>query len=186
MPETQLVEERRCGHLMVKRFDRVGNQRLHLHSLGGLHHVDYNSPGQFSYELFLRTILELKLGYPALEEGFRRAVFNIVAVNQDDHVKNISFLMDPDGVWRLAPAYDLTYARGTGFTRTHQMTLNNKSDGFTRDDLLSLGASMRIKRDGADIIDRIMKGMEKWAAYARAAKVPADEIARIQSQFRLV
>jgi hypothetical protein len=66
------------------------------------------------------------------------------------------------------------------------MTLNNKSDGLTRDDLLTLGASMRIKRDGAEIIDRIVKAMGKWAAYARAAKVPADEIARIQSQFRLV
>jgi serine/threonine-protein kinase HipA len=186
MPETELLEERRCGHLMVKRFDRVGTRRLHLHSLGGLHHVDYNLPGQFSYEQFLRTILELKLGYPALEEGFRRAVFNVVAVNQDDHVKNISFLMDSVGAWRLAPAYDLTYARGAGFTRSHQMTLNNKSDGFTRDDLLNLGASMRIKRDGAAIIDRIVKVMGKWAAYASAAKVPADEIARIQSQFRLI
>lgn len=186
VPETELLEERRCGHLMVKRFDRLGNRRLHLHSLGGLHHVDYNLPGQFSYEQFLRTILELKLGYPALEEGFRRAVFNVVAVNQDDHVKNISFLMDPDGVWRLAPAYDLTYARGAGFTRIHQMTLNNKSDGFTRDDLLSLGRSMRIKRDGADIIDRIVEVMGKWNAYAHSAKVPAQEIVRIQSQFRLV
>jgi serine/threonine-protein kinase HipA len=186
MSETELLEERRCGHLLVKRFDRVGNRRLHLHSLGGLHHVDYNLPGQFSYQQFLRTILELGLGYPALEEGFRRAVFNVVAVNQDDHVKNISFLMDSHGAWRLAPAYDLTYARGAGFTRSHQMTLNNKSDGLTRDDLLTLGASMRIKRDGAEIIDRIVKAMGKWAAYARAAKVPADEIARIQSQFRLV
>ncbi len=186
MPETALLEERRCAHLMVKRFDRVGNRRLHLHSLGGLHHVDYNIPGQFSYEQFLRTILVLKLGYPALEEGFRRAVFNIVAVNQDDHVKNISFLMDPHGVWRLAPAYDVTYARGAGFTRTHQMTLNNKSDGFTRDDLLSLGLSMRIKRNGVDIVDRIVRVMGKWDAYARAANVPADEIARIQSQFRLI
>src|SRR5260370_619970 len=186
MPETELLEERRCAHLMVKRFDRVGNRRLHLHSLAGLHHVDYNIPGQFSYEQFLRTILELKLGYPALEEGFRRAVFNIVAVNQDDHVKNISFLMDQHGVWRLAPAYDVTYARGAGFTRTHQMTLNNKSDGFTSDDLLSLGLSMRIKRNGVDIVDRIVRVMGKWDAYARAANVPADEIARIQSQFRLI
>ncbi|MGH7606070.1 MAG: type II toxin-antitoxin system HipA family toxin, partial [Gemmatimonadales bacterium] len=117
MPETALIEERRCAHLMVQRFDRAGAARWHLHSLGGLHHVDYNSPGAFSYEQFLKTILQLGLGYPALEEGFRRAVFNVVGVNHDDHVKNISFLMDPPGVWRLAPAYDLTYARGAGFTR---------------------------------------------------------------------
>jgi serine/threonine-protein kinase HipA len=185
LPETELLEERRCGHLLVKRFDRVGNERLHLHSLGGLRHVDYNIPGQFSYEQLLRTILELGLGYPALEEGFRRAAFNVVAVNQDDHVKNISFLMDPRGLWRLAPAYDLTYARGAGFTRVHQMTLGGKSDGFTRDDLLGLGASMGIKRDGAEIIDRVVQAMGNWDAHARSARVPPAETARIRSQFRL-
>lgn len=186
MPDTALLEERRCGHLMVKRFDRIRNIRLHLHSLGGLHHVDYNNPGQFSYEQFLRTILQLDLGYPALEEGFRRGVFNVVAVNQDDHVKNISFLMDEKGVWSLAPAYDLTYARGAGFTRVHQMTLNNKVDGFTRKDLLTIGASMGIKRDGADIVDSVVAAMGNWEKYARAAKVPADQIALIKSQHRVV
>jgi len=186
MPDTALLEERQCGHLMVRRFDRIGNTRLHLHSLGGLHHVDYNNPGQFSYEQFLRTILQFELGYPALEEGFRRGVFNVVGVNQDDHVKNISFLMDQKGVWRLAPAYDLTYARGAGFTRVHQMTLNNKVDGFTRKDLLTIGASMGIKRDGADIIDSVVAAMGNWEKYARAAKVPADQIALIKSQHRLV
>jgi len=186
MPDTALLEERQSGHLMVRRFDRIGNTRLHLHSLGGLHHVDYNNPGQFSYEQFLRTILQFELGYPALEEGFRRGVFNVVGVNQDDHVKNISFLMDQKGVWRLAPAYDLTYARGAGFTRVHQMTLNNKVDGFTRKDLLTIGASMGIKRDGADIIDSVVAAMGNWEKYARAAKVPADQIALIKSQHRLV
>lgn len=186
MPDTALLEERRCGHLMVQRFDRIGTTRLHLHSLGGLHHVDYNNPGQFSYEQFLRTILQLDLGYPALEEGFRRAVFNVVGVNQDDHVKNISFLMDQKGVWRLAPAYDLTYARGAGFTRVHQMTLNNKVEGFTRKDLLTIGASMGINRDGADIIDRVVAALGNWEQYARAAKVPVDQIAFIKSQHRLV
>jgi len=186
MPDTALLEERRRGHLMVRRFDRIGNTRLHLHSLGGLHHVDYNNPGQFSYEQFLRTILQLDLGYPALEEGFRRGVFNVVGANQDDHVKNISFLMDQQGVWRLAPAYDLTYARGAGFTRVHQMTLNDKVDGFTRKDLLTIGASMGIKRDGADIIDSVVAAMGNWETYARAAKVPADHIALIKSQHRLV
>jgi serine/threonine-protein kinase HipA len=148
--------------------------------------VDYNSPGEFSYEQFLRTILQLELGYPALEEGFRRAVFNVVGVNQDDHVKNISFLMDHHGAWRLAPAYDLTYARGAGFTRTHQMTLNNQVDGFTRKDLLALGASMGIKRAGADIVDRVVAAMGKWEEYARDAKVPAHQIKLIKSQHRLV
>ena len=185
MPPTELLEERRLAHLLVKRFDRTDQQRVHLHSLGGLHHVDYNLPRAFSYEQFLRTLLGMGLDYPTLEEGYRRAVFNIAAVNQDDHVKNISFLMDEQGRWRLAPAYDLTYARGTGFTRAHQMTLNNKSDDFTREDLLSLGASVGIKRDGADIIDRVRAALGNWPAYAREAKVPAKMVGSIGEQFRL-
>jgi serine/threonine-protein kinase HipA len=186
MPETRILEERRCAHLMVKRFDRDGNRRLHLHSLGGLHHVDYNSPGQFSYEQFLRTILQLGLDYPTLEEGFRRAVFNVIGVNQDDHVKNISFLMDERGNWRLAPAYDITYARGSGYTRTHQMSLNNKVDGFSREDLLAVGASMGLKRDGADIIDAVVAAIRKWPEYAKEAGVPRERITFIASEHRIL
>jgi serine/threonine-protein kinase HipA len=185
LPEIRLLEERRLGHLLVRRFDRPGKQRLHLHSLGGLHHVDFNAPGLFSYEQFLRTILALGLDYPTMEEAYRRSVFNIVAVNQDDHVKNISFLMDSRGTWRLSPAYDLTYARGTGYTRHHQMSLNGKRDDFTRDDLLALGRKMGIKRNGKDVIDEVIEAMSRWEEYAREAKVPGDKIESIRKQFRL-
>ncbi len=186
MPDTHLMEERENGHILVQRFDRRGNQRLHLHSLGGLHHVDYNSPGLFSYEQFLRTILTLGLDYPALEEAYRRCVFNVVAVNQDDHVKNISFLMDNEGNWQLSPAYDLTYARGTGYTRTHQMSLNKKRDNFTRHDLLEVGRKMSIKRGGTDIIDETVAAMSGWNSYASEAGVPKESIEFIGKQFRLL
>lgn len=142
--------------------------------------------GRARFAQFLRTILQLNLGYDVLEEGFRRAVFNVVAVNQDDHVKNISFLMDPSGNWRLAPAYDLTYARGTGFTRTHQMTLNDRVDGFTRRDFSKVGAAMGLKRDGAEIIDAVVDAVRKWEHYAQTAGVPAEQIAFIGAQFRLL
>ena len=181
--ETRLLEEREFAHLLVRRFDRVGEERFHLHSLGGLHHVDFNVPHLFSYEQFLRALLALRLDYPALEEGFRRAVFNAAAVNQDDHVKNISFLMSETGAWRLAPAYDLTYAKGTGFTRTHQMTLNGKVGGFTREDLLTLGGAMGIRRDGADIIARVQDALGHWGDYGAEAGIPAQRIAAIRSQF---
>jgi serine/threonine-protein kinase HipA len=181
--ETRLLEEREFAHLLVRRFDRVGEERFHLHSLGGLHHVDFNVPHLFSYEQFLRALLALRLDYPALEEGFRRAVFNAAAVNQDDHVKNISFLMSENGAWRLAPAYDLTYAKGTGFTRTHQMTLNGKVGGFTREDLLGLGGAMGIRRDGADIIKQVQDALGHWGDYGAEAGIPAPRIAAIQSQF---
>jgi len=184
LPQTRLLEEGGRGHLMVRRFDRVGTKRLHLHSLGGLHHVDYNLPGAFSYEQFLRTLLTLQLDYPAIEEGYRRAVFNVVARNQDDHVKNMSFLMDVTGAWRLAPAYDLTYAHGAGFTRQHQMSLGGKRDGFTRSDLLAFGQAFGIKRHGTDIVDRVVAALNRWPEYAAAAGVPGDRISAIGSEFR--
>jgi len=185
MSEAHLLEERGRGHLLVKRFDRPGGRKLHLHSLGGLHHVDFNLPGAFSYEQFLRTILALGLDYPTMEEAFRRAVFNIAAVNQDDHVKNISFLMDDQGTWQLAPAYDLTYARGSGYTRYHQMSLNGKRDGFTREDLLALGAKMGIKRHGSEVIADVVGALSGWERYATEAQVPDDRIREIRKQFRL-
>jgi serine/threonine-protein kinase HipA len=186
MPDTDLLEERGYAHLMVRRFDRDAHGRLHLHSLGGLQHVDFNRPGEFSYEQFLRTTLELGLGYPALEEAYRRAAFNVVAVNQDDHVKNVSFLMDRTGAWRLAPAYDVTYARGAGFTRAHQMTLNGRSDAFTRGDLLALGGAMGVNRDGAEVLDRVVDAMARWEEYAREAGVPGRLVRGIRARQRLV
>jgi serine/threonine-protein kinase HipA len=186
MPETRLLEQEGFGHLLVKRFDRMEGRRVHMHSLGGMQHVDYNIPAAFSYESFLRTILRLTLGYPALEEAFRRAVFNVVAVNQDDHVKNFAFLMSQNGEWRLAPAYDLTFARGQGYTRTHQMTLNGKSDAFTRADLLAFGGTMGVNRDGRHVIDEVIEAMSHWREYAAEAGVPADRITAVSDRFRLL
>lgn len=184
MPETHLLEERRLGHFLARRFDRAGAARLHLHSLGGLQHVDYNQPGAFSYEQYLRTVLELNLGYPALEEVFRRIVFNLAAVNQDDHVKNFGFLMDQTGKWRLAPAYDVTYASGHGYTRNHQMTLVGKNTGFTRADVLATGARFGIKQDGAPIITQVREALGHWRDYATEAGVPEDRIHFIENLFR--
>jgi len=186
MPETQLLEDGGFGHLLVRRFDRSSGGKLHLHSLGGMRHVDYNLPGELSYEEFLRTTLTLGLDYPALEEAYRRAVFNIVTVNQDDHVKNVSFIMDERGAWRLSPAYDLTYARGHGYTRMHQMTLNGKRDDFTRDDLIALGANMGINRDGVEVIEQVTSAVGNWPHYAEAAAVPHDLIRGIGAEFRIV
>lgn len=184
MPETHLLEERRLGHFLVRRFDRVGSRRWHLHSLGGMQHVDYNQPGAFSYEQYLRTVLDLNLGYPALQEVFRRMVFNLAAVNQDDHVKNFAFLMDETGKWRLTPAYDLTYASGHGYTRNHQMTLAGKNTGFTREDLLATGARFGIKHDGAPIIQQVLDALGNWRPYAVEAGVPEDRILAIENLFR--
>jgi serine/threonine-protein kinase HipA len=109
-----------------------------------------------------------------------------VAVNQDDHVKNFAFLMNEAGSWALAPAYDLTYATGHGFTRTHQMTLAGKSGDFTRDDLLRIGRAIGINADGAHVIEQVVAALDTWPDVARAAGVPAEHTRRIASDFRLL
>ena len=184
VPETRLVEERGLAHFMTRRFDRAEDRRIHLHSLGGMRHVDYNQPGSFSYEEYLRTVLALGLGYPAVEEAYRRTAFNLATVNQDDHVKNFAFLMDPEGSWRLAPAYDLTYARGLGYTRAHQMTLGGKTGRFEREDLLELGRTMGIRKGGAAILDQVTAGLAGWEHFAEEAGLHPNRVRFIASEFR--
>jgi serine/threonine-protein kinase HipA len=184
--ESRLLEERRLAHFMSRRFDRDGSGgRIHFHSLAGLDHADYNAPRSYSYEQYLLVCRELRLPPAALEEAFRRAAFNVVSVNQDDHVKNFAFLMNQDGAWRLSPAYDLTYAHGRGYTRTHQLTLNGKAEGLTRADLLKLGAELGLKQDGAPVIDEVCSAVKRWAAFAKKAKVPKDRIEAIGAEHRL-
>ncbi len=183
--DSHLLEERRLAHFMSRRFDRNAEGRLHLHSLGGLDHADYNAPGTYSYEQYLLVCRELRLSPAGLEEAFRRAAFNVVAVNQDDHVKNFAFLMDRRGAWRLAPAYDLTFARGRDFTRTHQLTLGNKVDDFTRADLLRLGAQLGLRRDGANVVDQVLEAVGDWPRFARAVGVPSERIEEIRKVHRI-
>lgn len=184
-PEVHLLEERRLAHFMVRRFDVEGERRLHLHSLGGLDHADFNAPGTYSYEQYLRVILELGLPPAAIEEAFRRMAFNIAAVNQDDHVKNFAFLMGPDGRWDLAPAFDLTYAKGAGFTRLHQLSVGGKRDGFTRADLLAVGEAFGLRGRGAPELDQVLDAVGDWPAHARKARVPTDRIKAISAAHRI-
>lgn len=182
--EVRLLEERRLAHLLSRRFDRTGTARLHLHSLGGLDHADYDAPGTYSYEQYLQVILDLGLPPAALDEGYRRAVFNVLAVNQDDHVKNFAFLMDREGRWRLSPAYDLTYAHGTGYTRHHQLSINGQRASISREDLLALGARFGIKGDGRGIIAQVADAVGEWERFAKEAKVPKDRVTGIGKELK--
>src|SRR5207237_10128192 len=111
MSECRLLEESGRRHFMSRRFDRFeGTEKLHMQSLCALAHFDFKQAGAYSYEQALLTIRQLKLPVDAVDEQFRRMVFNIVGRNQDDHVKNIAFLMDKEGHWSLAPAFDMTYS----------------------------------------------------------------------------
>ncbi|HVB33944.1 MAG TPA: HipA domain-containing protein, partial [Patescibacteria group bacterium] len=132
--ECRLLEENGRRHFMTRRFDRLaGGEKLHMQSLCALAHFDFNQAGAYAYEQALLAIRQLKLPMASVEEQFRRMVFNIVARNQDDHVKNIAFLMNKQGEWLLAPAFDVTYSYNPSgsWTATHQMTLNAKRDEFT-------------------------------------------------------
>ena len=185
LTERHLLEERDLAHFMIRRFDRADGHKLHMHTLGGMEHVDFNEPGLYSYEQYFRVVLSLGLDYPALQEAFRRACFNLLAVNQDDHVKNFAFLMDEQGRWRLSPAYDLTFARGRGYTRRHQMSFAGKRDDFEARDFAEVSARFGLGRDGRAIVQEVGEALARWPEAGRAAGVPEDRIRAIGSAFRL-
>jgi serine/threonine-protein kinase HipA len=169
------------SHLLIPRFDRPLDTPLHQHTLGGLLHVDYHDVGASSYEEYLRTTLRLGMPHAAVLEGYRRAAFNVLAVNQDDHVKNLSFHMDTDGSWRLTPAYDVTFAKGGEWTALHQMRLADKRSGITRADLLALGRSFGVRAPGR-ILERIQDALARWPDHARETGVPEATVAAIAAE----
>ena len=187
MAETRLLTEGPRAHFMTRRFDRVDSGRLHLQSLAAMAHFDFNRPGAYSYEQALAVMSRLGLGASAATQQFRRAVFNVVARNQDDHTKNISFLMDRSGTWRLSPAYDMTYAWNPGgaWTSQHQMTVNGKRDGFDRTDLMALASSGRVSPQAArNIIGQVQDATSRWLEFAEAAGVGETSAAGIANAFR--
>jgi len=189
MNECRLLEENGRRHFMTRRFDRLEDgQKVHMQSLGALAHFDYNLVGAYAYEQALGVIRQLGLSMGAVEEQFRRMVFNIVARNQDDHVKNIAFLMDKKGEWSLAPAFDMTYSfQPSGkWTSTHQMTLNGKRDGFTLDDFRTCADSVSMQRGRAEaILDEVRRIVTRWPEYAEEAGVSVGWREKIAHTLRL-
>ena len=189
MSECRLLEENGRRHFMTRRFDRlVGGGKLHMQSLCALAHFDFNQAGAYGYEQALLTIRQLKLPMAAVEEQFRRMVFNIIARNQDDHVKNIAFLMDKQGEWSLAPAFDVTYSFNPSgsWTATHQMTMNGKRDGFTREDFAVCAKSSLLKRGRAEtIIEEVQAAVKRWPEFAAQARLADAWRETIQKNHRL-
>jgi len=189
MNECRLLEENDRQHFMTRRFDRLGDgEKLHMQSLAALAHYDFNEPGGYSYEQALFNIRKLDLGMDAVEEQFRRMVFNIVGRNQDDHVKNIAFLMNKEGEWSLSPAFDMTYSfNPTGaFTSSHQMMLNFKQDNFVLDDFKACAKTASIKRGRAEtIIDEVQAVVSRWQDYADEVGVLPEQRDKIQNVLRL-
>lgn len=187
--ECRLFEENGRRHFMTRRFDRVaGGEKLHMQSLCAMAHYDFNMAGGYGYEQALMVIRQLGLPMAAIEEQFRRMAFNIVARNQDDHVKNIAFLMDKAGQWSLAPAFDITYSFNPAgaWTASHQMTLNGKRDDFTLEDFKACAKAASMKRGRAEtIVNEVKATVARWKRYAEDAGLPASVRDRIQRTFRL-
>ena len=158
MNECRIYNSEGDSHFMTKRFDRENGKKLHMQSLGALAHISYQEPGVCGYELAAMYMKEIGLSYKEIEQFYRRMVFNCLAVNQDDHVKNISFIMDRSGKWMLSPAYDITFSYNPSnkWLRAHQMNINGKTTEIELFDLLEAGAKMGIKeRRCKDIINEI-------------------------------
>lgn len=168
MTECRLFEENGRAHFMTKRFDRLHGKKLHMQSLCGIAHYDFNMAGAYSYEQAFAVMRKLRLSKAEAAEQYRRMVFNIVARNLDDHTKNISFLMGPDGKWQLSPAYDVIYAHNPAgkWTNQHQMSVNGKRDKFTREELITVGESLSLTKAAA-IIDEVVSAVEQWPAFAK-------------------
>lgn len=174
MSDCRLWEENGRFHFMTKRFDRVGNQKIHMQTFGALMHVDYNFPGQSSYEEASEITMRLTHTASDVEELYRRMVFNVLLVNQDDHVKNIAFLMDKRGNWKLAPAYDLTFAYNleNRWLREHQMRVNGKTTDISLEDLIESGKRMSLThRKCTGIIETIRSVREGYISYMKDAGV---------------
>lgn len=169
MNECRIYNSEGDHHFMTKRFDRENGKKLHMQSLGALAHISYQEPGICGYELAAMYMKEIGLSYKEIEQFYRRMVFNCLAVNQDDHVKNISFIMDRTGKWMLSPAYDITFSYNptNKWLRAHQMTVNGKTTEIGLADLLEAGAKMGVKeRRCKNIISEIGASVSGFASYA--------------------
>lgn len=193
MTDTRLLKDGPRRHFMTRRFDRTDSGgKLHMQSLGGLMHLDYNQPRAHAYEQALTCARRLGMASEDLADAQKqlvlRAIFNVVARNQDDHVKNVAYLMDRTGRWTLAPAYDVTYAYDptNRWMAEHQMSISGKRDWFTLADLDALGATAPLPRGRArSLYEQVREAVTDWPAHAEQVGVPEADVRRIGASHRL-
>ena len=185
MSPCRLHREGGRGHFMTRRFDRTAaGGKLHMQSLGAIAHFDYRQPSAYSYEQAIQVMRRLQLPQGDVEQFVLRAFFNVIGRNCDDHVKNIAFLMDRQGGWRLSPAFDVCYAWNPQgeWTGRHQMSVHGKRDGFEKADLVALAASAGIKKGRArQMLDRVLETVLAWPRFAEKAGVPEIAAEKIRA-----
>jgi len=186
MSSCRLLEENGRAHFMTRRFDRdAEGGKIHMQSLCALAHYDFNAAGEYGYEQALSVAQRLNLGYPAMEEIYRRMLFNVLARNQDDHTRNIAFLMDRQGTWTLAPAFDVVWAYNSqgAWTNRHQMSVNGKRDEFKREDLLTVAEQFGIKR-AAGVLREVADAVARWSKFASESGVNKALLGKIAKTHR--
>lgn len=188
---SECMQMRQAGrfHFATKRFDRIGEsgEKLHMQTLGALAHYDFNEPGANSYEQTAMIIYRLGMGKKEIEQLYRRMVFNVLARNQDDHVKNISFLMNRRGEWSLAPAYDMTFAVAPDnpWLRRHQMSVNSKLENITEEDIITAGRNMNLSMNTCkQVLAEVRQALSDWSAFAEEASVTEATMKTIQDMFQ--
>ncbi len=187
MSPCRLIEENGRAHFMTKRFDREVNKKIHMTTLCAMAHLDYKQKATYDYAQYFMVISKLELGYPAMEEAFRRMTFNVMAANCDDHTKNHSFIMAEFGSWQLAPAYDVTYAYSPAseWTDQHLMSVNGKFKGITREDLLAVANRFGIGT-AKKVIHEVGEAVSNWMEFARETGVDHNEASKIKSHHMLL
>ncbi len=184
---THALPEQRWA-LIIDRFDRAGDQRIHVHTLAGLIEADIRSD-IVEYGSLIKVASHLTHDYRAARACWMRAAFNVGACNRDDHARNVAFRMAQDGTWDLAPAYDLTYAEGIG--GYHNMQVDGESANPGRTDLLRLADRSDIDRADAERgLEQVRSALSTWPDIASAFGVPAPRIRdigkRIDAQLLLL
>ena len=185
MMPCRLLEEGGRAHFITRRFDRADGEKLHMQTLCGLAHFDFNILGAYSYEQAFSAMRRLRLSRADAARLYRRMIFNVLARNQDDHTKNITFLMGKDGRWELSPAYDVIYSHNPAgkWTNRHQMTLNGKRDEFNRGDMRTLANSISLSHS-SEIYDEVHDAVSRWPEFAQQAGIKPAVINEIAENHR--
>lgn len=188
MMESRILCENGRNHFMTRRFDRGPDGSKHfMQTFAALRHYDYWQSQAYSYEQLIMTMKLLSIPKSMIEEQVRRIIFNLVGCNQDDHVKNFSFLMDKSGRWNIAPAYDLCHAQGSDFTMNHQLTLNGKSNNFTLTDLKHLEDYAGLARGSVKrMLERSCDHFSQWGKRAGELGIPKGIQQHVLATLRLV
>ena len=181
MMPSRLLEENGRAHFMTKRYDRDGNRKHHTQSLCAMKQLDFNMIEVHSYNQYFEAINGLGIGSEAMQEGFRRMVFNVIAANCDDHTKNFSFMLKQNGRWELTPAYDVTHAHNpeNKWTKQHLMSVNGKFTAINYSDLMAIADIYMIPNAKQIILD-VEYAVGRWEEFANEAKLPKEEQERIK------